>query len=109
MIWRKCEEQLQTKYDNFNAHKKELTKKQDSRHNVLVDERGSITIDKTKNQLEHLYNDQRNKIENEYITIDKCPEITREEVEHTKKGMKIGKAIGPDELPTDIIRLVQIK
>ncbi|XP_060527642.1 uncharacterized protein LOC132702840 [Cylas formicarius] len=111
----KCEEieKLQSKHDGFNAHKriKELTNKRNYNNNLLVDENGDIMDTKEKlkvwkNYVEQLYEDQRDEESSEYICDDIGPEITKDEVEHIIKEMKTGKATGLDEIPAEVLKLI---
>ncbi|XP_060520837.1 uncharacterized protein LOC132698660 [Cylas formicarius] len=112
----KCEEieKLQSKHDGFNAHKriKELTNKRNYNNNLLVDENGDIIMDTKeklkvwKNYVEQLYEDQRDEESSEYVCDDIGPEITKDEVEHIIKEMKTGKATGLDEIPAEVLKLI---
>lgn len=57
-----------------------------------------------KNYIEYLFNEPRGEADNDYIDSETQLERTREEVEHMIKGIKTGKAAGPDALATEVIQ-----
>lgn len=114
---KKCQEieELQAKYDIFNVHKKvkELANIQNRKHpNVLQNANGEIITDleeklKTwKNYVEELFDDERQKPDLNRDG-DEGPEITKAEIKYAIKTIKTGKAPGPDELPSEILKLVE--
>lgn len=71
-----------------NSTTKELTKRQDGRHNILVNESDDIILATDeekivwKNCMKQLFNDQRNNAVNEFIYSETQPEVTRKGVKH---------------------------
>lgn len=114
----KCEEieELQQKHDSFNIHKKvkELAGLQRrNRLNTLYDPDGKIITDTAeklkiwKNYIEELFEDHRQKDYLEPTDRDEGPEITKEEILYALNTLKSRKAIGPDGLPSEILKLVE--
>uniref|UniRef100_A0A8D8SH15 Craniofacial development protein 2 n=1 Tax=Cacopsylla melanoneura TaxID=428564 RepID=A0A8D8SH15_9HEMI len=104
---------LQQKHDSYNLHRKvkELTgtcnRKQQGK---LTDSDGNIIIDKQeklktwKEYLEKLFEDQRERhLQMEEPTNG--PTILRQEVESAISQLKDGKAAGPDEINSEILKL----
>lgn len=117
----KCKEieDLQNKYDNFNLNKKVkelagMNKRNTS--NILLDKEGNIImeteqkLERWKEYIEELFYDQR--MENtpsEHQDGDVGPEITKCEVEHALESMKNKKSAGPDEIPSELLKLINDK
>ncbi|XP_030747109.1 uncharacterized protein LOC115875737 [Sitophilus oryzae] len=115
---RKCDEieALQEKHDSFNVHKKvkELAGLQKKRQpSILTDQNGKIIMEMEeklrtwKNYIIELFDDERDI--NRLVTEQENsgPEITKEEVIHAIKITKDGKAAGHDELPSEILKLIE--
>lgn len=108
-------ENLQRLHDSHNMHKeiKEFTgigRRQKSY--ILADEKGNIVWD-IKDQLilweeyiKTLFNDQREEI-NTGTENETGPSILKEEVQAAIKSTKDGKAPGPDNLPADVLKLIE--
>ncbi|XP_072384433.1 uncharacterized protein [Diabrotica undecimpunctata] len=105
---------LQNKHARFNLYRniKELTRRPEYKQTILVDEKRHTIMD-TENKLvvwenykEQLFNDKPDKIDNEYFVEKTEPEITESEVKYTIKEMKTGKAVGPDEIPIEILQVI---
>lgn len=107
-------EELEKKYDSFNLHKKvkEVTGNTKVRQaSILKDDQDRIIVDlKAKLNLWQqyiikLFQDQR---PNGYDVIESedAPEITREEVEYAIKVAKSGKAVGPDDIHCEVLKLL---
>uniref|UniRef100_A0A8D8SXR8 Craniofacial development protein 2 n=1 Tax=Cacopsylla melanoneura TaxID=428564 RepID=A0A8D8SXR8_9HEMI len=107
-------EMAQRRYDSFNVHKKvrEITGKLKKKTvGKLENEQGEIIIDINeiketwKNYVEELFADQRN--EHEIPNTMTGPDILVQEVEAAIRSMKDGKAPGPDEVQTEILKLLE--
>ncbi|XP_039285542.1 uncharacterized protein LOC120351667 [Nilaparvata lugens] len=105
-------EHLQALHDTHNIHKKisELTGRRDQRTHYLLNDVGKIVID-TDEQLklweeyiERLFADEREEMAN--IEETTGPDILKEEVVYAIHNIKKGKAAGPDELPGDVLQLL---
>lgn len=108
-------EDIMAKHDLFNMHKKVkeisgIFKKRVPP--VLVNNDKKIIIDeediKTEWQtyISELFNDDR---DDDMVLYQQCiegPEIMRSEVEHAIKNAKTRKALGPDEIPTELLKLI---
>lgn len=113
----KCQEieALQEKHDNFNLYKKvkEMAGTGQKRYanNILVDDNNKIIIDPEqkmmtwKNYLQNLFNDNR-PFEFEIRNNDEGPDIQIDEVRKAIQLAKTGKAMGPDEIPTEMLKLL---
>ncbi|CAG9841161.1 unnamed protein product [Diabrotica balteata] len=107
-------EDLDKKYDSFNLHKK-IKKMTGSRKrtktNILKNDKGDIITDMKErlchwtNYIQQLFNDEREELSLE-ITEDTGPPILREEVIYAIKNTKEGKATGPDEVPIELLKLI---
>lgn len=114
----KCREieGLLEKNDNFNLHKKvkELTNGSKSKkHSILLDKNGKMLTDAStkikrwKEYIEELFEDQRTD-NYAYIEGDNIgPEITTSEVKYAVQGAKTNKALGPDQIPAEMLKLVE--
>uniref|UniRef100_A0A8D8SJ40 Craniofacial development protein 2 n=2 Tax=Cacopsylla melanoneura TaxID=428564 RepID=A0A8D8SJ40_9HEMI len=111
----KCQEmeELQRQNDSHNLHKKikELVGGKKQTTHYLVDENGKIVVE-TKEQIEmweryieRLFDDERERDDD--MTTATGPEILIDEVEYAIRNIKEGKAVGPDELPGDILKLIK--
>lgn len=112
-------EELQSKYDNFNLHKKvkELAGVVKRKYpNILLDKEGKIIIEtgqklrRWKEYIEELFYDQRQ--ENtaaDWRVGDIAPEVTKSEVEHALRSMKNRKSAGPDGIPSELLQLINDK
>ncbi|XP_030765770.1 uncharacterized protein LOC115889834 [Sitophilus oryzae] len=108
-------ENLQRLHDSHSMHKKikEFTgtvRKQKSY--ILTNDDGDIVLE-IKDQLtlweqyiETLFNDQREEITTS-IKNEMGPSILKEEVQAAIKAAKDGKALGPDDLPADALKLIE--
>lgn len=105
-------EQLSSKHDSFNMHKKVKQAAGICRSKCissLADENGKLlnTEEKLKEwklYVERLFNDDRaNKPE---INVDNIISITRREVENAIKQSKNGRAAGPDGIQAEILKLL---
>lgn len=56
--------------------------------------------------IEQLYNDPPDNTYKEYTNSETELEITREQIEHMIKEMRLGKPKGTEKLPTEIIILI---
>uniref|UniRef100_A0A8D8Q4X5 Craniofacial development protein 2 n=1 Tax=Cacopsylla melanoneura TaxID=428564 RepID=A0A8D8Q4X5_9HEMI len=114
----KCEEieALQAKFDEFNVHRKvkEVTgqfKKKD--YGKLLDEEGNIAIDLAekkhiwKKYLDQLFHDERVEILQEETNTEQTPDIMQAEVEIAVKQMKERKAVGPDNIEAEFLKLLE--
>lgn len=117
----KCSEieELMSKHDNFNVYKKvkELCGiKKMNRNNILLDKNGKIIpdingkLERWKEYIQELFEDERQpEIITEEQDEENGPHITKEEVINAIKMMKSNRASGPDEIPADIIKLIEEK
>lgn len=109
-------EDLITKHDDFNLHKKikELAGiKRSNQSNILLDRDGKIIPDtegklaRWKEYIQELFDDDRQQeMVEEDIERELGPTITKEEVMHAIKMAKSNKSPGPDEIPAEIIKLI---
>lgn len=108
-------EELEAKYDAFNMYKKikeaagiNNKRKAGQLHNdqgkAIPDLEGKL-VEWVK-YISDLFNDIRAD-ETPVITTLEGPLITCDEVEHAIKLAKTGKAIGPDEIPCEIYKLIE--
>uniref|UniRef100_A0A8D8VC16 Craniofacial development protein 2 n=1 Tax=Cacopsylla melanoneura TaxID=428564 RepID=A0A8D8VC16_9HEMI len=110
----KCEEieRCQERGDMFNLHKKvkEVTgtmRKKSS--NILTDPGGKIITDKGEVKkvwelyIKELFHDERP--DPPHIRGNTGPQILEEEVEAAIKNAKENKAVGPDEIPAELVKL----
>lgn len=115
---RKCEEieELQAKHDNFNIHKKVKEMAGTSRQkrlNILYDNNGKIIteveqkLDMWKNYIMQLFKDGRRKTNLESIEGEMGPDIIKEEVIYALNTLKNRKVPGPDQLPAEILKLIE--
>ena len=107
-------EELQRKHDNFGLHKKigEITGRRSKQiHGILLDNNNKIITDINdklntwRTYIETLFADDRTTGEQTY-TYNTGPEIMKEEVRHSIKLAKNGKAAGPDEVYADLLKLL---
>lgn len=107
-------ETLQARYDNFNVHKKikEMTGSFKKRQIMkITDTHGKIIIDKQeikkrwKSYLETLFKDQRPEV-NHLASEFAGPTILIHEVETAINQMKNKKAVGPDNIETEFLKLL---
>lgn len=114
----KCEEieELQIKHDSFNVHKKvkELTGTSKQKQlNILYDNSGKLIteieqkLDIWKNYIEQLFKDDRRHNNLENIEGELGPDIIKDEVIHALNTLKNGKASGPDQIPGEILKLIE--
>ncbi|XP_070167773.1 rRNA methyltransferase 2, mitochondrial-like [Polyergus mexicanus] len=109
-------EELQNKHDEFNLHKKLKEAAglyKGGRASVIVDQNNQVVLDsKEKNKvweryIEDLFHDDRPVKEKENEIADLTgPSITKEEIEKAIQGSKFNKAAGPDEIPSEILKLL---
>jgi Reverse transcriptase (RNA-dependent DNA polymerase) len=110
-----CEEieRYQSQFDNFNVHRKvkEITGKfRNNTKGKITDEEGNLVITKEEKKrvweqyLEKLFYDVR--AEPPIIEDDTGPEILLEEVMAAIKQLKDGKVCGLDEIPTELLKLL---
>lgn len=115
--WReKCEEieELDAKFDSFNMHKKikEMTgMKGKKQPNILSD--GTKIIFETKDKLrlwedyiKYLFEDNERSLYNEPATAESGPEILDAEVRKGINEAKEGKAPGPDDIHSEVLKLI---
>lgn len=115
----KCKEieDLQNRYDLFNLHKKvkEMTGIQHHNPtNALLDRNGN-TITQTdgklqrwKEYIEELFDDEKEKKQHtDCIPNETGPDITKEEIVYALKTAKEGKSPGPDELPIELLKIIE--
>lgn len=107
-------EDLDKKYDSFHVHKKirEMTGIGNNRtSNILKDDQGNVIsevkekLSQWTNYIRQLFNDDRGELLLQK-TEDTGPPILRQEVIYAIKNTKNGKAVGPDEVPIELIRLI---
>lgn len=114
---KKCDEikRLQKLHDSFNVHKKikDITGDYKSKQSyILIDNNGNIIQDVEeklstwKEYIEELFQDDRNKELSKKTETANGLEITNEEVSYALKNMKSGKTVGPDELPVELLKLI---
>lgn len=108
-------ENMQAKHDYFSMFKKIKEVVGIKRSNVslpLIDEDGKVamTIEEKLRTWEKyvntLFNDTRSQQQQLNSSGDSGPDITREEVMYAIKSAKAGKAVGPDEIPSEILKLL---
>lgn len=113
----KCEEieELQAKHDSFNIHKKikELagTSKQ-KQLNILYNNGKIVTeieqkLEIWKNYITQLFEDERRHTNLENTEGELGPDIIKDEVTYALGMLKNGKAAGPDQLPAEILKLIE--
>lgn len=114
-----CEtiEKLQTRHDDFNLHKKMkemagIHRKRD--FSSITNENNEIACDTNarkiicENYIRNLFSDER--ILNQDTEDDLTgPPITRAEIERAIQTLKNNKAPGPDEIPAELIKLLDDK
>ncbi|XP_072400639.1 uncharacterized protein [Diabrotica undecimpunctata] len=111
----KCKdiENLESKYDSFYLHKKvkEIINNRNRKKTVLTGQQGNMIME-TEEKLKHwqtyieeLFDDQRQPLCDNFPE-ETGPEISKEEVMQAVKSSKNSKALGPDELPEDILKLI---
>ncbi|KAI5701839.1 hypothetical protein M8J75_013924 [Diaphorina citri] len=107
-------EAYQRKYDEFNVHRKvkEVTGAFKKRsYGKLMDQNGNILIDATEKKnawvqyIEKLFEDHRNNITEE-IRGESGPLILESEVRAAINQMKEGKAVGPDNIQAEFMKLI---
>ncbi|KAI5708046.1 hypothetical protein M8J77_015361 [Diaphorina citri] len=107
-------EAYQRKYDEFNVHRKvkEVTGAFKKRsYGKLMDQNGNILIDATEKKnawvqyIEKLFEDHRNNIAEE-IRGESGPLILESEVRAAINQMKEGKAVGPDNIQAEFMKLI---
>lgn len=106
-------EQLQNQHDDFNLHKKlketagiyrkTQTNITTNNNNQLVLE-SREKIDVWEKYIEKLFYDERPPIEKTNASTD--PSITKDEIEKAIRNSKNNKANGPDEIPSEILKLL---
>jgi hypothetical protein len=117
-IKEQCEEMetYEKKYDAFNMHKKvkeitgsikkcQIGKLKDKDGNLIVDLENKIK--RWTEYLNELFEDDRNNLTQ--IINATGPDILKEEVEYAIRNAKNGKANGPDEIPTELLKLLNDK
>lgn len=60
-----------------------------------------------KNYTENLFSDERHNFTLENTKENAGPEITKEEILHALMALKNGKAAGPDQIPSEILKLIK--
>lgn len=115
----KCSEieELMSKNDSFNVHKKVKEMcgiKRTNKSNILLDKNGKIIpdingkLERWKEYIQELFEDERQpEAINEEEDQENGPNITKEEVTNAIKLMKNNRASGPDEIPAEIIKLIE--
>uniref|UniRef100_A0A8D8SN59 Craniofacial development protein 2 n=1 Tax=Cacopsylla melanoneura TaxID=428564 RepID=A0A8D8SN59_9HEMI len=106
-------ETLEKKHDSFNMYKKvkELVQSVTRSGNDLVDEEGNLIIkeeDRIKtweNYIKELFEDHREVIETEDVSTGQNMNIL--ELETAIKLSKNRKALGPDNIPVEVIKLLE--
>lgn len=107
-------EELDKKYDTFNLHKriKEVTGNYKTRKsNILLNDDGKIQLNieeklqTWKLYIQQLFDDNRIPQHN-YNNASTGPYISKEEVTHAVKNAKSGKALGPDEVYAEVIKML---
>lgn len=107
-------EELDKKYDSFNLHRKikEMTGHRKSTHShILKDSEGNIigdTKEKIKEwtkYIQQLFHDNRADLTVNQ-TNETGPPIIKEEVIYAIRNSKGDKAMGPDEIPIELIKLI---
>lgn len=111
-------EELEKKYNSLHLHKKvkELAgvKRNSNSNSGLADREGNIILDidqkliRWKEYVTELFTDERN-VEHEVTNAVTGPSITTEEVERAIKNAKNRKATGPDEIPAEMLKLLEGK
>lgn len=113
----KCSEieDLNKKHDLFNTHKKIKEVTGSFRQRVsgnVSDENGNIVLEINdmlriwKKYTEHLFDDEQ-RPEKPIFDAVEGPHITISEVKQAIKLMKNGKAMGPDEIPSEIFKIME--
>ncbi|KAI5746880.1 hypothetical protein M8J77_008501 [Diaphorina citri] len=106
-------EELQRVHDAHSMHKKikELTGGRRQKAHFLINEEGKIIIDmkeklkQWENYIQKLFDDEREPPND--MEEDNGPDILKDEVKYAIKTIKAGKALGPDELPGDVLKLIE--
>lgn len=108
-------EYYQSRYDTFNIHRKvkEVAGKvKNNRCSKITDQEGNLVISKDQKKkvweqyLKDLFHDIRARQE-PTIQIDSGPEILPDEVSSAIQQMKNGKAPGLDEVPAELLKLLE--
>lgn len=109
-------EELAAKYDSHNMHKKikEIVGNRKTKmQTTLRDEDGTIAVsteDKLKlwtKYIEDLFEDTRIKSLDILPQENVGPDITKDEIRYAIKYAKNNKAVGPEEIPTELIKLIE--
>lgn len=109
-------EECQSKYDNLNLHKKVKELAGTSRRrtvNVLEDNQGQVIVEKSEikqtweEYIKQLFHDVRTMPPN--IDNTDGPPILEAEVQAALKNAKEQKALGPDGIPAEILKLIEGK
>ena len=115
---KKCDEieELQMKHDSFNVHKKvkELAGTQKRKQpSTLYNSEGKIITELEERlkawwrYVNELFTDERQEPNLRNGQEDEGPEITKDEVIYALKRMRNGKSPGPDELPVELLKLIE--
>lgn len=106
-------ETFEQKYDYFNMFRKikDLTGTKKSHVSLtLIDECGKVTMSieeklrTWEKYVRELFSDTRSQIQPN-VSVKSGPEITKAEVINAIKTAKTGKAVGPDDIPSEILKL----
>lgn len=109
-------EELQKKHDLFNLHKKikDLTQKHQKRHlSILKDDNNKILVgivdklNQWRSHIEKLYNDNRPEdLPVGDASNEDSPSITKDEIRRAINIQKNGRAVGPDEIHSETLKLI---
>lgn len=108
-------ETLQAKHDTFNMYKKIndlMGLKRKPNGNTLLDKDNNYAMNIEdrlriwKDYIEDLFHDQRSNHINASTELI-GPRITKDEVFYAIKSAKNGKSVGPDEIPAEILKLLE--
>lgn len=106
-------EQLQSQHDDFNLHKKLKETAgiyRRMRPTITTNENNQIVIDSKERinvwekYIEKLFEDDRPAADTTYSPTG--PSITKEEIEKAIRNSKDNKAAGPDEIPSEVLKLL---
>lgn len=112
-----CDElgELYRRHDSFTLHKKlKETAGVYRRRNpdILVDQDGKIILENSdkmemwERYIKTLFNSERTQETTNSDGLLTGPSITREEIEYTIHKAKNNKAVGPDEIPSELLKLM---